>query len=86
MRVNVGDTVMITTQTVGVLKSAYDSRGAIGTVTGLDHNMPLYYISAPCQRTGVVKEYMYSSDEFELYDPKFPECDSSKVGKFINEF
>lgn len=86
MRVNVGGTVMITTQTVGVLKSAYDSRGAIGTVTGLDHDMPLYFISAPCQRTGVVKEYCYSADEFELYNPKIPECDSSAVGDFINEF
>lgn len=86
MRVNVGDTVMITKQAAGVFKSAYDSQGAIGTVTGLNHDMPLYYISAPCQRTGVVKGYYYSADEFELYDPKIPECDSSEVGKFINEF
>lgn len=86
MRVNVGDTVMITTQTVGVSKSQYDSKGAIGTVTGLSHHMPLYRISAPCQRTGVVREYLYSADEFELCDQKIPEYDSSAVGKFIDEF
>lgn len=90
MRVDVGDTVMITTQTLGVYKSEYDSKGAIGTVIGLAFHMPLvsapYLISAPCQRTGVVREYTYSADEFELYDPKIPECDSSAVGEFIDEF
>ena len=86
MDFKVGDKVMITEQTPGVPESNFDSVGAIGTVMEVRAGGSGCAIEAQCQRTGRIKTFWYSRDDFCSYTQNVDRNDSDAAKRFIDDF
>lgn len=86
MEFEIGDKVLITEQTPGVPEHHFDSVGAIGTVVEVRAGGSVCAIEAQCQRTGRIKTFWYSCDDFCQYTQNVDINDSEAAQRFIDDF